>query len=174
MEKNNLNNKNSINKNSINKNSTNKNSAYNNNKINNNKKNRNNIINNINNILNNKNNNINNENKIKKHNENKVVNNIQNINSVKKSLHKEQKNIFSYFVLILLFALVIIFIISVRKCKSLEGFAQLYKQDKYGNLDSTYDDNTDFYKIPIFRKPYRWPVGIEKSYPCRHISPLSK
>ena len=122
--------------------------------------------------MNNKN--INNENKIKKNNENKVVNNIQNMNSIKKSLHKEQKNIFSYFVVILLFALAIIFIISIRKCKSKEGFAQLYKQDKYGNLDSTYDDNKDFYKIPIFRKPYRWPIGIEKSYPCRHISPLSK
>lgn len=163
MEKNNSNNKNNIN---------------NNKKINNNNKtsinkNKNNVINNINNIMNNKNN-INNKNKIKNNNENKVINNIQNMNSIKKSLHKEQKNIFSYFVVILLFALAIIFIISVRKCKSKEGFAQLYKQDEYGNLDSTYDDNKDFYKIPIFRKPYRWPVGIEKSYPCRHISPLSK
>ena len=94
-------------------------------------------------------------------------------NNSKRIIHNQEKKIFYDCIIVLGFVLLLIFIISIRKCKTRENFAQVYKKDIYGNLGSTYDDNKDFYNVELFRKPYRYPVGIAKSYPVKHISPLS-
>lgn len=85
-----------------------------------------------------------------------IINNLQNI-------------YYTIFMLIFIFVIFML-ILNIINCK--ESFTQVYQQDIYGNLDVVNKYDSSFKEIPIYREPYRWPVGIEKSYPVKHISPL--
>ena len=50
-------------------------------------------------------------------------------NNSKRIIHNQEKKIFYDCIIILGFVLLLIFIISIRKCKTRENFAQVYKKD---------------------------------------------
>ena len=57
-----------------------------------------------------------------------------------------------------------------RKIRNVENY-EMYRQKPYGYV-KTGSMPLTFYERPRYRKPYRYPFQIEKSYPIKHMSYL--
>ena len=75
---------------------------------------------------------------------------------------------------LIFYCLFIIFVILCVKTPNVfESYAgwSMYKQKPY-NYIKTGSAPLEFYERPRYRKPYRYPFQIEKSYPTKHMSYL--
>ena len=70
-------------------------------------------------------------------------------------------------VLAIVLFVVIISIFRVN-CESVKESWVNYKESDFGNYHNSRGDPTVFYRLPRYRKPYRWPMCFDTLYPVSH------
>lgn len=79
--------------------------------------------------------------------------------------HIKKTTNYIFYILILIFICIALF-----KPGALENW-EVYQQKPYGHI-KTGTAPLNYYQMPRYRKPYRYPFMFRKSYPVNHLSYL--
>lgn len=89
------------------------------------------------------------------------------------SINTQVVFIFNKILPIILILVLIYFVFGLRVNRSDNNESWInYINIPYGQISTGSDNPLNYYKITEYRKPYRWPLGINQSYPINHIAPL--
>jgi hypothetical protein len=87
------------------------------------------------------------------------------------SINNQIKFIFNRILPMILFFTFMHFVLGLRLNTKKENWIN-YMNVPFGEIDTGSDCPVGYYIRPQYRKPYRYPYGIEQSYPIKHIAPI--
>lgn len=93
------------------------------------------------------------------------------------NINNQLSMVFTKILPFLLIFITVYFVLGLRINKNLNNNEKKenwinYINIPFGEVQTGSDCTVGYYERPEYRKPYRWPLGINQSYPVEHIAPL--
>lgn len=87
------------------------------------------------------------------------------------SINKQITYVFTRLLPLILVFTFVHFVLGLKLNAKKENWVN-YMNVPFGSIDTGADCPIGYYARPQYRKPYRYPYGIEQSYPVKHIAPI--